>query len=471
MRIYRPRVFAALTVPVLGTRQERINQAASSSTIELPLRPHRVRLESNDHNEADRLSITCDWRQTGLDPRLLDDATIQLHIANADESDRWEPSRANCRFVGVMKEITASRRLEAPGVVDIECVDYTDFFLRAKPFGSSGIPRYEQTLREAWRTIVSQTPGAAVLGERLVFEGGTQGLVIEGLEDPVESLALGVAVAERFRKLGQVPTKPETDAWAVWQQCVGMLGLISYIRGDECVVTTATNYYTEGDAPRFIWGQNIEEWTETRVCQVVDTGIGLTSFDPLTGRALEALWPPVGDTRVQKKRTSARKIQSEEQARLGEKREYYSLPGVTNLDVLTAIARRIFEERSRQELEGRVVTREMEIERESGAAFDLLALRAGDTVAVQVEPEHQQLLGSLPNDSAQVRMLTDRGYTEPVAELIVKNVAHFAELGAKFHVKQVATEVEYDSEGGRFSLEVSYVNRINVTGDTDGGAS
>jgi hypothetical protein len=466
-RYYRPRMMAQLTIPVAGTRAERINQAKSSSSITLPLVPIRARLESNDHNTADRCTVTCDWTAAGVDPRMLEDGVLQLHIGNADEFGYWTPDRSNCRFIGMIKEVSADRRVEEPGTVTLECVDYTDLFLLAKPFGSAGVPRYEQTIDDAWRTIISQTPGAEALADALRYEGGAQGLVIDG----IENTPIGLAVSERFRKLAKVPVHPDGDAWACWQQCVGALGLISYIRLDECVLTTATNYYTERDAPRLVWGHNIESWTETRLSSIAKTGIALTSFDPITQRTIEAYWPPLGDDRVKRKRGQAKKVSGEDELRQRERRDYFSFPGVTNPEALIEIAKRVWEERSRQELEGRVSTAEMTVETESGADFDLLSLGAGATVEVRVLPEHRQLLAALPSDSARVQYLLQRGYTEQVANLITKNMANFADLGAKFHTRKVVTELEFNPEGGgSFSVEVDYVNRIVVDGSTDAGA-
>src|SRR5690606_25269097 len=154
---------------------------------------------------------------------------------------------------------------------------------------SSGVPDYSQRLDDAWKRIVSQTPGAQALADRLV---------LEGISDFPQ---LGKAVAARFRRLGKVPTRPDTDAWAGWQQCVGMLGLVSYVDRQNVIVTTATNLYTSENPPRLIWGRNILSIEEERDAALASKGVGITSFDPLTGTTLEALWPPVGDKRVKRK--------------------------------------------------------------------------------------------------------------------------------------------------------------------------
>lgn len=449
---FRPRMAATLTVPILGTRAQRINQEASTEAINLVVRPKRIQIESNDHNHADSATLVADWTEVGVDPRMLDNAVVQIFIANADDFGRWTPSRENCRFIGLAKDVSADRDGESAAEVTFDCVDYTNLFLRAKPFGSSGIPRYSQSLDEAWRTIVSQTPGAGVLADRLVLQG-------------IESFpSLGKAVSERFAKLSFVPTHPETDAWAVWQQCVGMCGLISYIKGDQCIVTTATNYYSEGDSPVLIWGKNIQRWGETRHSEISRKGVGITSYDPITQTTLDAFWPPVGDESVKAKRYTGKKKLSTEQIRAREERDMFPFAGITQLEALIDVAKRVYEERSRQELEGHVSTGEMDIETESASNFDLLNLAAGDSVKVMVDPKERQLLANLPTEGAQLRYLTTRGYSEDAAKLIVANMQDFGELESKFLTKSVTTEIQVDDEDGTFAVSFDYINRIEIDG-------
>lgn len=468
---YRPRMLAQIEVPLLGTREQRTQQEGSTSSQILQVHPKSVRLESNDHNHADSCELTVDWTEAGVDPRMLDNAVVAVWIANTTNGflDR---TRDVLRFVGLTKEIEATRSTSAAAEVRFSCIDYTTCFLEAKPFGSSGIPWYDQTLEDAWRTIVSQTPGAEQLADRLV---------LEGLDTfPV----LGKAVASRFAKIGKVPVHPDTDAWAVWQQCVGMCGLISYIRLDECVITTATNYYSEIDSPLMIWGMNLEEWSELRHTSGVAKGIGCTAYNPLTQRTIEAFYPPVGDKRLKHKRANAKPVKAgpsksgkprkqkaaptQADIRLNEERDYFPIQGITEEAALLDMAKRIYEERSRQECEGSFKTREMSVLTEHNDDFDMLALKAGDTVRVEMEPDQAQTLAALPSDDRRREFLTARGYTDDIANLIIKNMEEFTRLGAKFHVHSVTTELRVSEKGGSFSIQCHYINRINVL---DGSAT
>ena len=445
-------MLAVLTVPVAGTSSEKEEQEKTTSAVSFPVRVQRAALESNDHNHADTLRLSVEWRDAGVDPRLLSNATCDFYLGQADDTGRWQPTRADLRFVGVATKIARLAQADEGFHVEIELHDYTRFFLKAKPFGTTGIPDYSQTLDEAWRRIVSQTPGAEALADRLRLQGLTS--------YPI----LGTAVASRFAKLGKVPTKPGTDAWAVWQQCVGMLGLISYVRLDEVIVTTSTDYYTASDPPRLIWGRNLLALAESRDADRAGQGVGITSFDPLTGTTLEALWPPVGDERVKKKRASAKKAGEEAALRQAEERDYFAYPEVTDPDALLTVAQRVYEERSRQELEGSLRTAEMRVSTLQGEDFDLITLAAGDVVRVEFEEADKERLAAMKSTAERTEYLVARGYSEDAADLIARNVEDLGRLAPNFFVKRVMTMLSTDDDAGEFSVEVTFCNRIDISG-------
>jgi hypothetical protein len=450
---YRPRMLLLMAVPVLGNRQARVQQDDSTEAVTFELNVRRARLIQNDHNHADELHVTVDWRDAGTDPRLLRNAAAIFYLDNADDRGNWRPSEKNARFAGIL---TRAKRTAGKGqamTVELEFLDYTTLFLEAKPFGQKGIPDYSQRLDEAWKRVVSQTPGADVLADRLV---------LQGLDDfPV----LGTAVSKRFAGLAKVPAKqPRTDAWAVWQQAVGMLGLISYIRVDQCIVTTSQSYYTSKDPPRLIWGKNIQSMTESRN-PYFGKGVALASFDPLTGRSIEAFWPPVGDPSIRKKVVKAKKKISEASIRQGDEREYFIFAGVTDVTALTGVARRVYEERGRQEMEGAIVTSEMFTDTLSGASFDLLTLKSGDNVRIEFDQKDKELLQQLPTERERVEYLKKRGYAEDVATLMSRNMSDFALLDPTFYVKRVETTIEIEKDGGTYETEINYANRILVSGD------
>jgi hypothetical protein len=244
-----------------------------------------------------------------------------------------------------------------------------------------------------------------------------------------------------------------------------MCGLISFIRKDECIVTTATDYYTSTNPPRLIWGQNILRISEERDTRTAGAGVGITSFDPLTGTSLEALWPPVGDASIKRKRLSAKKAGSPDAVRQSEAREYFAYPGVTDDATLLDIAKRVYEERSRQDFEASLTTSEMSVDALDGSAFDLLQLAAGDVLRVEVDRADTEWLGQLGSDEERINYLVGAGYAEGVAKLITRTLDTERKLTPNFYVKRVTTHFETSPEGGTFEVSVNLCNRIDIDGN------
>jgi hypothetical protein len=464
---YYPRWSLLLTVPVMGTAAEKRAQGDTTETVTFAAPVLRFRLERNDHTQADTLEVMVDERNAGTDPRFLSDATCVFSIGDAGGSGDWTPKASDVRFAGILRKATLSGDSESGLSVSMLFHDYTSMFLAEKPFVTAGVPKYSMTLSQAWSVICDHVGPTDDDGKTLsVVSALRDSIVFEG---EAKDVVLGKAVSARFAKLGYVPVKPQTDAWAVWQQCVGMLGLISFIRLDKCVVTTATDYYTEKNPPRLIWGNNVDALSYDRDAKRSGQGIIITSFDPLTGSTLESFYPPVGDDRVKRKHLSAKKAKSEDSVRAAEARIAFAVPGITDQSALDDVAKRVYEERSRQELEGRIHTHRMSVDAVDTTAFDLLTLGAGEVVRIEVARDDLEFLGSLGSDEARVNYLVGRGYDPGVADLISKNMRDFSKLPPNFFTKRVHVSADADSQ--TFDVEIVFCNKIQIDGSASASST
>jgi hypothetical protein len=440
---------AMLSVPVWGGPAERVQQNDSDSAIEFPVQVRRATLSRNDHNHADELEIVVDWRDAGVDPRLLSNAIVEFYLGCADDDNEWEPSLENRRFVGIATDIERASS-ESERQVTIKALDFTTLFIESKPFPPEGVPTYGMNLQEAWRMIVGHTGGKDVHGNW--FKSAE--MLLDGLvTDGVDSWPPDLSRAVSSRSIGdRVPVQQETDAWAVWQMCCGLLGLISWIDQDSVVVTTATNLYTRDDPPVMIWGKNISSMREKRNCALSGKRVCVMSYDPLGGRVLQSFYP----SRDQKAKGKADK-QSDYQV--------FEYNGVSDQATLDNIAQRVYEERVRQELEGTIATSEMWIESVSGETVDLLNLGSGQNIRIDLDQATMDGLEMLESIGERTSWLKARGYSDSVAELLARNAAALHKLSSVFYTKSVTTTVECDESGGSYDVEITYCNRIDITGD------
>ncbi len=473
MPIYNPRMAAVLSVPCWGSAVDRLAQSQDDTVTSFPVQVNKATWERNDHNHADSLSITVDWRDAGVDPRLLDNAIVEFYLGCADDRGEWTPSRENRRFVGIAKKVSREGSESGQGVA-IDALDFTTLFIHSKPFPPEGVPTYDQTLREAWFRIVDHTGGKDTAGDWFKSAEILANALVSAGDTNLADLQLRRSVHGGSGK-GPIPVKPNTDAWAVWQMCVGMLGLISWIEQDRVILTTSTNLYSAGDPAVMSWGEyhgprmihagNIDEFHEARDQEQAGKKVCLMSYDPLTGKVLQAFAPgPPKEKGGGRKKTVASK--SGTKAKEQDHYEVFEFNGVTDPRKLQECADRVYQERSHQEMEGSLSTKEMFVGTMSGAGYDVLELGAGQDIVIAIEQDTLDGLKMVNGIDDRIAWLIGRGYRDSVAHLLAKNAQGLSTLSPVFHTKSVRTTFECDDTGGTYSSEITFCNRIEITGDT-----
>lgn len=455
--LYRPRHLAVISTPIWGSPGERVKQGDNADVITFPVNVSRANLVKNDHRSADELEIVVDWRDAGVDPRLLSNAIVSYHLGCAEDDGTWEPTRRNRRFLGIVTDPERSAD-DSERSVTIKAQDFTTLFLESKPYPPEGIPTYSMDLEECWNLILDHTGGKDTAGNWFKSAELLRGALLpSGIESWPPSLSECVGKGNLKDK---IQVKPGTDAWAVWQHCVGMLGLISWIDGDNVIVSTSTNLYSRDDPALMVWGHNIRSIRERRNCTLAGKKIALVSYDPMTGRVLHAFAPVA----PKDKKGARKQMKSSGDAAGQDAFLTFEFNGVSDQGTLDRIARRVYEERSRQELEGTIITEEMWTDTLKGETVDLLSLGSGQDIYISLDEATMNGLSILSDIGKRTEWLLGRGYERSVAEILARNEGALSKLTPIMHTKSVRTSIETDENGGSFSVEINYVNRIELTG-------
>lgn len=471
MTVYRPRHTADITVPVFEANSTLAALAHGQDTVKIPLLVRSARLVRNNHMHADELQLVCDWRDCGVDPRFLKSATVDYWIDNVGPDGVLLKTLNNVEFTGVCTNVSRAARLDGGFEVTLNFHDYTSFFLAQKPYPSTGVPQFDSTLVDAWALICDNTgwydistgkivSSVAKLRDRLVFRGGV---------DPSQAIGKK-AVLPVVQRLTTIDVKDSKSAWDVWQYTVNILGLISFIDGDQCIVTTALEHFSAGDDPQIIdnphliWGENIADMEEHVSSMHNGKGICLTSFDPIRGTTLESFYPPPGDPRIHIRRTAAKKKgPAVSPAPQTDQYEFFPYNCAQTQDVLDAAAQRVYEEFARQDMQGKIATHEMSVDSPDGKNVNLLKIKHGDPIRVEIERGVREKLTSDTSDASKLNYLVnERGYAPPVAALLIANAAAFDTLKSDF-VVQTATINLSDTA---FSVELAYISYISIKGHT-----
>ena len=481
--VYYPKMVATLDVPVLGSQQEREAQQTDHGTTQITVNPFKASITRNNHNAADECSITLDWKDAGVDPRLLGNAIVQLYMGTDDGTDSWKPDGTQRRFVGIATDIEREAS-ESGMTVTIKALDYTTLFIESKPYPPEGIPTYNMDLAQAWDLICDHAGGKDVYGKWFTSCQHLANKIVP-LGIPNWPPKLSGAVSGRFKAI-PVAVKPNTDAWAIWQHCVGMMGLISWIDQEVVYVSTATNYYTSTNTPIMVWGKNIKAFRERRNCAFSGKKICMMSFDPLTGKTIQALWPPPAERKAKKKSKSVQNnamppgktvgsgvknnpkhtqdhSKTKVDGGLPDEYDVFENNGVTDPNALMEIAKRVYEERSRQEMTGSLTTSEMWTEQRNSGFMDLLTLGAGQDIEVRIENDDFMRINLLSTPEDKEEWLLSHDYSPGLAKVLSKDASGLAGKSPVFHTEHVTVSLETDQNGGgNFEVEIGFLNKIDI---------
>jgi len=457
---YRPRVAVRLEVPKAGSSTETIVITPSVISSHWTL---------NNHLVADELTVTMGWEESGCDPRLLKNSTVEFYMWDDERQEHFdvndrEKSKQFLRFAGICTK--ASRKL-SDGVSEVTMTfnDYTTLFIHMKPFPTAGMPEYSDTLKQIWEKICDHTGAKDPNDEKKIISSVTalrDHLNVDRLPAEQQSYTLGKLVNERFHAIDKPSPHQGANAWEVWQWCVGSLGLVSYIQGTECVIMTTTEHYRVTEAPAMIYGENILEFEETSDTSISGKGIMLKSFDHLTGRTIEAVYPPPGDDRLKLKKSVAKRALKEgrdvslnEVSADYQEFNYYT---IQNQEALNIRAKEAYEEYSRQQMDGTLKTSEMCIEGFDGQPFDILSLQANDSIIIKIDPDIRNFESA---DEAYHYMVDVLGYNDGLAQIVAQNIEATELQSPIFHVTSM--NVEYAE--GKCDIEIKYHNLVTSRDD------
>lgn len=453
MTLQKPRIEVEIGVPKLNSR-----------TIDVILRPPVIEAtwSRNSFLEADSLTITVSWKEGGVDPRWLRNASVHMWMWN--EVDGPFDRVKHLRFKGTC--VKAERKVSEDSItVSMTFHDFTSFFINMKPFPTAGMPEWSDTLETIWQKICDNTgpyiPATKTidssvkdLRNALVFSDG-----LLARRPSVKSETLGVLVPERFHDVAKPTPKMRTDAWAVWNYCLTSLSLISYIDRDKVVVTDSPTFFKEADSAMLLYGSNIHSFEESVSADISVKGVVATSYNPLTGQTLEAFYPPPGDERLKVAKAKAKAASKAGRDVSPNDASGEWIPFICNIidpRRLQDYAEFIYDQQHRQEIEGTLRTGEMTLyDVKRSNPIDILSLSAGDSIVVGISSYGRQSLLELPVEE-RVSSLTRQGYLPEIAKLIADNIVFDDFNSQLFSV--MGMEVTLGPE--TFDVEIKYHSKF-----------
>lgn len=368
---------------------------------------------------------------------------------------------ANMRFAGIAHKVVR-KMSESEAVVEIHFRDYTSLFLDMKPFPTAGLPKWGDTLQTIWERICDHVGYKDPTTNKIVSSVEALKPNLQFLIPELRGRSIGDIVNQRFHETSAPTVKTGSDAWGVWQWICASMGLISYISGTQCIVTDTTEHYQQDRAPAFLWGENILEIEETADNTVSNKGVLIKSFDPLKWRSMEAVYPKPGDDRLKVTRSVANRSNKEHRDpsinEISKDYEEFNAFWIQEQDALDRYAQFIYEQRSRQQIDGKMKTSEMWLTNRGGERIDTLSLSAADPIVVGIHADDKDILEKFAGSKAGAHnyLVNIRGYAPDLADLIIANLDAFQTQSPIFHTKTLEVTLTPDT----FEIEIGYQNLI-----------
>lgn len=402
-----PRAFAALSASINGEQ------------VDTGIEPSRVTWTVRQHNQAGTAELVVLGSALPFQPETVDGVYVTLFAAdvggfgNEVRQPQWR------RFVGYVDELEKIEDEHGPSV-ELKCRDLSALYRDFHPVPQTARPRYSDTLATALQAILDAVPNTFnANGTRRVTLRQTPALAGVGLAQAVHARAATARV--------ELPA--EVTAWAAMEHLCGLCNKLISVELDEVVVRDPAQSFASDAAPvhRFVYGDaDADTLSVNRTKKFARNrrGIKVTSYSP-ERRVLEAVYPPdaelarlvrpashVGGTALGSGSGRGTRSGGAGASRDAEREVVAAPNGITTQAALDAFAQRVYTERSRQELEGKLVT-----PRWSDA---ILGLHNGDRFAVAIQPTLEaELRACGADDTRAIALLGRRLGLEPDAARVL----------------------------------------------------
>lgn len=459
--------------------------------------PMTASWKQNSVKEADQLTLKFKYTDFPMDPRAIRSVSVEFYLGtvkpedhargmrgeNRDASfdrgeeplnvipDNWVDDngkmRTNLRFEGWADKIKISLPEDGQATVEMECRDNTCLLIKEKRppqfFMDTEIPIDEAVAK--YLTLFKQCQGLSVeyrpigvrddktpprlkqaskgvyppnLGPPAAKDGGGSdaGSVLDYLIDCVGSLGHSLRV-EGTR--------------IIIQQAQSLLDGLSQQRQDDPYVARVTE---EGRWPirAMLWGQNIQTLDVTRdYARNEAKNVEVRCYDPIRKNLLVARYP-LKEGRVESKPPGEGKSDNAWIVR--------RVSGIRDQATLNNIAREVFENQNRRELEVAVKTKNLASFGGGNSDPDLLDLRPGDDLQIELDANPDSTIGGIEQtlrNEEKRDALINAGFSTKFAAAYIKS---YTDGGFQriFKVREVSAD--WGDEG--ISFDLSAVNFIEA---------
>lgn len=459
MSVYYPQ--GAVTLRVMWEDFGDSTNSKLQEVYSLSVVARRISVTINDYMQADTFSCEIDYKQFPFDPRSLRACGVTIHMENMeklydqDKLTAIKPTLDNRLFIGFVDE-EGIKFDDNHRTVKLEGRDFTAILIDRKYTRQGGL---------------DLTKRLDVLIQGLLDElRETAAIEIDnrtGTDLPVIA-----KFAPDFHPLGTLRNRQENESyWNVIVDLASRAGLVAYIELDKLVLTKPRAIYTRKAALQFIFGKNIKDLSYKRKLgrkknfnvAVRSLNMNLKDNPVITAeipKEAKADW--VAATGIPAERVQIPVINTD--GSKGTPRDApimsFLIPDIANKDALIARGQEIYEELSRQQIEGTLETKEMEVMDGKNDCFDLLQIRNGTPIKVTIDQGDLKGFHGINrlDVDAREQFLIKRCFDKKVARALAQSMSN-ERMDSPFYTK--SAQFILDAEQG-FTLKLDFINFIEL---------
>jgi hypothetical protein len=421
--------------------------------------PRRLTVNINDYTTADTFECEIDYKSFPFDPRTIRACGISIFLSDqgglVDESGQpkvIKPGSDTVIFQGFVDDESIEFDDEKR-TVKFEGRDFTGILIDAKYLAGTpldmGLP-----LDQLYTQLLAGLPAA----KELKIDNRTGG-TLPTLKQFFP--AFGAPLA------GQRNTGRDDTYWEIMQDLAAHAGVIIYVEIDRLVISKPRILYDKSKAKQFIYGYNVKNLKfKRKLGRHKGFNVIVRCLDIGSKEVISAKIPEEGtdewskDTGIPNKQVlvPVLGVNATPQQNQNQPAPYmaFRVTNVADKPHLVEVGQKIFEELSRQQIEGDFETHEMVVRDKQGTIFDLTKLRVGVPVGIELDTDDLDQVSRFTSIQSRERYLISRGYEASFARAFAKSLGRFAPV---FYTK--AATFTLDSDSG-FKLKVDFLNFIDL---------
>ena len=438
-----------------------------------------ITVEVNDYTEADTFNAEIDYKSFPFDPRTIRSCGVTVHLEDkkrvysGNSIDELVPTEENTVFIGFVDEESISFD-DNSRIVRLEGRDLSALLLDYKRRNMNPLP-----LSQPVDLIIASLMYEQKSTEKIMIEVRVDDdhYVIDpkffGSVATTSKLPILSKLAPDFgKKSGNKNPKKNESYWDIIQHILEKAALIGYMELDKFIITRPNTLYSDSRAVQFIYGKNIKKLEMRRkLGRQKGFNVKVVSLSVEDKRLLESFIPKDAKDESFISRFGNEEVLSKQLDKEGKPIDppkpadylVFKVADIASKEQLIRIGENIFEEGSRQELEGSLHTLEMSIpeqydekNRYDNKPLNFNKIRVGTPIKLYMDQDDMDKLKTIKGVAQKRKFLYLRGFPKNIASAFAASIDR---VHTRFYTKSVTYTLSQDDG---FSMDLRFINFIEL---------